>query len=209
MKFKKIAITWVLCSMAIGALSSHAVAAGPAAKPKPAAGPYQIGEKLAPSKGESAASTEFKTIEWEALTPKNWDPMKDIKAMNFGLLIDGDPKATAALRRLQEAWDKAPTVPEFDKARVRIAGFVLPLDDEGTALREFLLVPYYGACIHTPPPPANQVIHVTLDHAVKGYQMMAPIWVSGTLRIQTDDTAGGVSGYAMDGVAVERFKGRM
>ena len=39
----------------------------------------------------------------------------------------------------------------------------MPLDGEREKTREFLLVPYFGACIHAPAPPANQVIHVVVS----------------------------------------------
>ena len=51
---------------------------------------------------------------------------------------------------------------------IKIPGFAVPLegDDGFEYIEEFLLVPYFGACIHVPPPPPNQVIHVILDAPV-------------------------------------------
>jgi hypothetical protein len=65
-------------------------------------------------------------------------------------------------------------------------------------MREFLLVPYFGACIHTPPPPANQIIHVTSATPIKGFRTMDAMWASGTLRTAISDTAMGNSGYRME-----------
>jgi hypothetical protein len=53
-------------------------------------------------------------------------------------------------------------VEELSGQRVRIPGYLLPLEISGTKVTEFLLVPYFGACIHTPPPPPNQIIHVKI-----------------------------------------------
>jgi hypothetical protein len=72
-------------------------------------------------------------------------------------------------------------------------------------MREFLLVPYLGACIHTPPPPANQIIHVKPLQPSKGLHMMDAVWVSGRLKTPRSDTSMGISGYSMDAVRVEPY----
>ena len=190
--------------------SALAPAAEPVAKPKPAAaaGGYRVGDKLLPNTAASAPISTFKLTEWDALMPKGWDPMKGVNALSFGMMRDGDPRATAALDKLKRAWDNAPTEPAMDNARIRIAGFVVPLDREGESVREFLLVPYFGACVHTPPPPANQVIHVTLATPAKGIRMMDAAWVSGKLRVAVSDTGMGISGYSMEGVNVLPYDGK-
>jgi hypothetical protein len=111
-----------------------------------------------------------------------------------------------ALDALKQAWDHAPAAPAMDKARIRIPGFVVPLDGVGGAVHELLLVPYFGACIHTPPPPANQVIHVTLKTSVKGLRMMDAIWVSGQLQVAASETGMGTASYRMDAVSVAPYK---
>ena len=69
---------------------------------------------------------------------------------------------------------------------MRIPGFVVPLEDSKDGLKEFLLVPYFGACIHSPPPPANQIIHVLPEHAGQGRASMDTVWVSGMLGHRAD-----------------------
>lgn len=150
----------------------------------------------------------LKETPWDALMPKNWDPMKGFKGRNFQGLMDGDPKAQALMDELRAAWDQAPTVPEMDGRSIRIAGYVVPLEESKGELREFLLVPYFGACIHTPPPPANQIIHVEPLKPVKGIKGMVPVWASGTLKVRRDESAMGVSGYHLDAVKVEPYEER-
>ena len=75
--------------------------------------------------------------------------------MNFDALTDADPRALALLQRMRETWDNAPTNNAMDDKPVRIAGYLVPLDEVKAGLTRFLLVPYFGACIHTPPPPSN------------------------------------------------------
>jgi len=64
---------------------------------------------------------------------------------------------------------------------VRMPGYLLPLETEGLAIREFLLVPFVGACIHVPPPPANQMVYVQLDQAYENGSLFEAVWVEGVL----------------------------
>ena len=79
-------------------------------------------------------------------------------------------------------------VDAFEGMQVKVPGFVLPLEFSNTLLKEFLLVPYYGACIHTPPPPANQIIHGKLKTGYKLESIYLPVWITGTLNISRSQT---------------------
>jgi len=83
----------------------------------------------------------------------------------------------------------------------------VPLDESGNGIKEFLLVPYFGACIHTPPPPANQIILVQPQKPAKGYHSMDTVWISGTLKTLRSDSYMGSSGYRMDSAIVEPYVG--
>jgi hypothetical protein len=147
----------------------------------------------------------FREIKWDDLVPKDWDPLKQFKSMNFSLMNDSDPRANEMLKRMRETWDNAPTNNDMDGASVRIPGYLVPLEDTKSGLKEFLLVPYFGACIHTPPPPANQIIYVKADKPPKGFHSMDTVWVSGTLKTLRSDSYMGASGYRMDAVVVEPY----
>ncbi len=69
----------------------------------------------------------------------------------------------------------------LNNALVRIPGYVLPLEYKGKQVSEFLLVPWVGACIHTPPPPANQIMHVDPAKPFESTGMFAAVWVTGRL----------------------------
>ena len=166
---------------------------------------YKIGDKLQTK--PAAKSAGARQIEWDDLMPADWDPMKGVQTLQLMALGDGDPRASAALEKLKKAWDEAPVVPAMDRQRVVIAGFAVPLDAEGTNVHEMLLVPYFGACIHTPPPPANQVIHVILPKPAKGVRMMDTVWITGTLHVATATTSLGPSGYQLDGESVAPYRG--
>jgi len=195
-------------TLALFVIVSSAATAALADKAKPSAD-YRVGDKLVPGAGASAAAPDiFKATEWDALVPKDWDPMKGIDRLSLAMMRDGDPRTQEALDKLKKAWDAAPVVAAMDNARIRIAGFVVPLDVEGEAMHEFLLVPYFGACIHTPPPPANQVIHVTLATPTKGVRMMDAIWLTGVMHTTSSDTGMGTAGYRMDGQSVRPYQGK-
>jgi uncharacterized protein len=151
------------------------------------------------------ADSKFREITWDELVPKDWDPMKEFKAMNLGGLSDADPKAAAMLKRMRETWDNAPGNHLIDGQAVRLPGYLVPLEDSQAGITEFLLVPYFGACIHTPPPPSNQIVHVKPRQAPKGFKAMDTVWISGTLKLLRSDTTMGASSYRMDAVLVEPY----
>jgi uncharacterized protein len=155
----------------------------------------------------SVAAADFPEMTWDDLMPKGWNPMGSLKEpilADIGALADSDPRAQRLQERLREVWDNAPVVQELAGRRARLPGFIVPLEETKQGLREFLLVPYFGACIHTPPPPANQIVHVRSTKPLKGLRTMDAVWVRGTLAIQRADTQMGVSGYAMDAESVVR-----
>jgi hypothetical protein len=97
----------------------------------------------------------------------------------------------------------APVVTALDGKRVRIGGYVVSLDFDATRVKEFLLVPFVGACIHVPPPPANQIVYVK---SAKGFDvsgMFEPVWVTGTLKVSTAFTGLAEAGYGLEAEAVE------
>jgi len=144
-------------------------------------------------------------IQWDELVPKDWDPRKEFKEGNVGRINDADPRAGDMMLRLRAAWDNAPTVPAMDGVAVKLPGYIVPLEEANGELKEFLLVPYFGACIHTPPPPANQIVLVRVAKGGKGFRAMDTVWVSGTLRATRQSSAMGTSGYRMENSSVERY----
>ncbi|PXW93563.1 hypothetical protein C7444_11974 [Sphaerotilus hippei] len=144
-------------------------------------------------------------LPWSALVPPNWDPSKQFKDRDVAGLSDTDPKMLAMMREVRTAWDNAPTRPEMDGQAVRLPGYLVPLEGAAGEWSEFLLVPYFGACIHSPPPPANQIVQVRVLKPLKGLRSMDAIRVSGVLRLQREQTDMGVSGYRIDAARVERY----
>jgi hypothetical protein len=146
-----------------------------------------------------------KATSWDELVPKDWDPMQGLRAADVGMVQEGSVKERNLMRQMREVWDNAPTNPKMEGARVRLPGFVVPLEEVEGNLKEFLLVPYFGACIHSPPPPSNQIVHVSSGTPLKGWRTMDAVWVDGTLRTARSDTAMGASGYRIADPVVERY----
>lgn len=144
-------------------------------------------------------------IAWDELVPKDWDPMKELGITDAARLQDSDPRAAALMKKLQAAFDNAPVNRAMDGAQVKIPGYIVPLEQKKAGeITEFLLVPYFGACIHTPPPPANQILHVHPAKAAK-FRSMDAVWVSGTLRAARSNSGMGVAGYRMDAQSVTAY----
>ncbi|MDP2135497.1 MAG: DUF3299 domain-containing protein [Sulfuritalea sp.] len=143
------------------------------------------------------AADDYREIKWEALVPKDWDPAKEFKALDLDKLQDSDPRAMEVLEKMRALWDAAPTVPTLAGAKLKLPGFAIPLENKGGKVSEFLLVPYFGACIHSPPPPANQIIHVVAKRPVSKLNSMDTVWVSGTMSLQYANTPWGSAGYRL------------
>ncbi len=125
--------------------------------------------------------------------------------VDFAMMDDWDPMAIKALDYLRELTDAAPVREDLDGSKMRIPGFLLPLDFEAQEISSFLLVPYFGACIHTPPPPANQIILVELDQPFRLQQMFEPVWVNGSLSAQSFESELAMAGYRMQAHLVELY----
>jgi hypothetical protein len=128
-----------------------------------------------------------------------------------------DPEALFAkidkLSKEADARNKT-LVSELDGQVIKLPGYVLPLDFEGTTVRSFLLVPYVGACIHVPPPPPNQIVHVELKQGFESKELYAPVWVTGRIRVGMAKTSlslvdGSTDvnfGYALQATKVEPYE---
>lgn len=97
--------------------------------------------------------------------------------------------------------------PEFNNKRIRIAGYIVPISyNEQQIVTEFFLVPYFGACIHVPPPPPNQLIYVKHPKGFTLPDLYTPFWVEGTVVIETQENELGLSAYSMRNVKLERYE---
>ncbi|PWE16732.1 DUF3299 domain-containing protein [Marinicauda salina] len=98
-------------------------------------------------------------------------------------------------------------VEELDGERVRMPGFILPLDyaERGSA-REFLFLPYHGACVHYPAPPPNQVVYLTSEEPIRFDELWDPVWIEGVLTVSRTETDLAAAAYAMTPESVEPYE---
>ena len=158
--------------------------------------------------GEHVKQVVCREVEWEELVPTSWRPEEIFDKLDLGRFSDNDPRANKALEAFNEAWRNAPANQALQGQCIKIPGFVVPLDWENDAqLKEFLLVPYFGACIHVPPPPANQIIYIKTDSPLKGIRSMDAVWVYGSVTVERNDSGYmGTSSYSMTPDKVEIYK---
>jgi hypothetical protein len=167
-------------------------------------------EQQAPKKEKLATlnSSSFKTIDWDNLMPEDDlnallnppsyideledSPLEDLT--NEQLQID----LTAAVDdRYQQALVSTKIIKEMDGQAVRIPGFVVPVEFDEETITEFFLVPYFGACIHSPPPPPNQIIYVYAPDGLKLNTLYDPFWISGIISTTLVENYMATSAYSM------------
>ena len=113
-----------------------------------------------------------------------------------------DEQAPAAAQPAPDA----PIVPALNGQQVRIPGYIVPLESTADGrVVNFFLVPYYGACIHVPPPPANQIIYVQSAHPVAQEALWQPYWVQGTLYAERSASASVHAGYRLEAQQIRPY----
>ena len=130
-----------------------------------------------------------------------------------GLDVDGLISDFRQLEKEIERRNKTMNT-QINNELVRIPGYALPLEHQGTAVRELLLVPYVGACIHVPPPPANQTVYVKLNNAHAFNNLYEPVWITGRISIKAtrqklylvDGSADVDTGYTLEGIKIEPYE---
>jgi uncharacterized protein len=159
-----------------------------------------------------AQTPGYQKITWDDLLNEEWYQQMKKDMASYGrmaFLKDGSEEAEKMMASMRKKLDEAPISNKYINQKIRMPGFVVPLDAVRNGQREFLLVPYFGACIHTPPPPANQIVLVTPHpnlNLSKPLESMEVIWVEGELKEARTKTASGVSGYALEAIQVYPYK---
>lgn len=152
----------------------------------------------------------FRELEWEEMVPPGFRP-EDIMAKyqdELNQMQDGDPAAMDLYNQMQQEFSDAPINADLDGMAIKLAGFIAPLEYDGDQITEFLLVPYFGACIHVPPPPANQTVHITTaeDNGIHVNDAYFPVWVAGNLAAEGETTDIGVAGYRIQDAVITRYE---
>jgi hypothetical protein len=140
----------------------------------------------------SQAQQAPKELYWEDLVPKNFT-MPPVSMEHTGSMTQVAPDA--------------PLIESLNGTFAKIPGFVVPLEGDAEFITEFLLVPYFGACIHVPPPPSNQIVYVKFAEAVPMNNLYDAVWVTGSLSTQGWKGDIASVGYSMTGISISPFDG--
>ncbi|EJL01253.1 lipoprotein, putative [Pseudomonas fluorescens Q2-87] len=144
-------------------------------------------------------AAEPRDLAWSEMIPPdappevpNMTPLHDLSKMSDALAAEAAPAAKQDL-------PNAPVVKALDGQQIRLPGYIVPLEvsEEGRTT-DFLLVPYFGACIHVPPPPSNQIVHVKSEVGVKLDELYQPYWVEGAMQVKPSTSELADAGYQME-----------
>ncbi len=162
---------------------------------------------------EKSKIGKYKTVEWLDLIPED-----ELELLAQPLEIDhGDPSLLDEIIDNTEVITPfgneesakqikfGTVIPDWDGKSVRIAGFVVPLEFKDKNITRFLLVPYFGACIHVPPPPPNQIIMVNFPKGLEERNIYDPIWVSGILETTLIQSELATSGYSLQAHSYDEY----
>ena len=141
-------------------------------------------------------AAEPKELTWSEMIPAGAPPEVPDMAPLHDLSQMGDMEAAPAAK---QDLPNAPVVPQLNGQLIRLPGYIVPLEvNEDGRTTDFLLVPYYGACIHVPPPPSNQIVHVTSKVGVQLDELYQPYWIVGEMHVKPSTTEMADADYQMD-----------
>ena len=156
--------------------------------------------------------SEPKAIGWKDLLPDEeplvapFAPPNDFPEVNATPFVSSE---TGGSKNIEIPFTQIPVGGRQDLANkfVKLAGYMAPLNVERGKTRTFLLVPYVGACIHVPAPPANQIVLVETKEPIAVRKMWEPFEAVGTLNVETLSTTLADVSYTMDLNRIEKYTG--
>ena len=147
---------------------------------------------------QTALADDVIDLEWEDLLPKGQTVIPhDLQNLieHDGPNLSNQQPASTGVRS------------DWNGQIVRLPGFVVPIETKGTAVTAFILVPYVGACIHVPPPPANQLVFVTTEEPYESKDLYIAVNVTGMFGVSAMSTHLAQIGYALSAEKIEPFRG--
>lgn len=159
---------------------------------------------------EAVVKNGFLQLDWDTLIAPGYDANSILARYEpqIGDLEHGGEKAIELYQQMQDEFNNAPANEELSEKNVSIPGFIAPLEQSNGIITEFLLVPYFGACIHLPAPPANQTVYVKTarDYGIKLDDSYNPIWVSGKMLIENESTEIGAASYQIHEALISPYQ---
>lgn len=159
--------------------------------------------KSAPTKGlpmPPADSAKPRVLEWDDLIPFDQRDRPFSAPTRARPLFDDESGPPAS----QEG--SSDVNAGLDGQWVKLPGFVVPLSVNANVVSDFLLVPYFGACVHMPPPPPNQIVYVAMSKPFRLHSMYAPVWVTGKLSTKSASAGLAEAAYSLAGVQIVNYE---
>ncbi|WOR15025.1 DUF3299 domain-containing protein [Hyphomonas sp. FCG-A18] len=149
----------------------------------------------------------YRELGWEELMPPGEEErLAQIYQQQMAMLYSS-PIAEGSAADAMVQIGTFNTVKELNETKIRIPGYTVPFEYGSNAMiSEFLLVPYYGACIHAPPPPPNQTIFVMADEPIKLRDLAQAVWINGTIYTQTQESELADAAYTIKVDSVEVYE---
>lgn len=144
-------------------------------------------------------------LDWTDLMPAEFSDEALFSEYDVSQFAEDDPEGIKRFEAFKERLQSAPVVNTLNGKQVSLRGFALPLESDGVNTQLFLLVPYFGACIHVPPPPRNQIVLVRANPGVVISNLFAAVKVSGRLLVESTNTDLADAGYTLDLTAIEEI----
>jgi hypothetical protein len=144
-----------------------------------------------------ARAEDYIDLDWEDLLPEAASTIPN----SFRGLMPHDQEAP--LTSQQPASSGVRT--DWNRQIVRLPGFIVPIDYNGAGVTAFILVPYTGACVHVPPPPANQLVFVTTPTPYESNDLFEPVNVIGMFGVSSLRTHLAEIGYALSADKIEPY----
>ena len=164
--------------------------------------------ELVKMKADYADYVEIAWADLELPGQSGKDILQRYKAQ-IDAIPEGDPSEQKLLEKMQAEMNAAPVNPAMQGKKVKLPGFIAPLevDEQRGMVKEFLLVPNFGSCIHVPPPPLNNTILVKPlpDKSIGMERIHEPVWVYGTLNTAPTHTSLAEAGYQLQDAKVQIY----
>ncbi|MEM6625551.1 MAG: DUF3299 domain-containing protein [Pseudomonadota bacterium] len=167
----------------------------------------QTAADQAPTLSLPADKSELVEIGWRDLMPPGEEELiAEIYQQQMLLLFETGGVAEGSAQDIAMQFGTFNTVPELDGRRIRLPGYTVPFEfGKNAEVSEFLLVPYFGACLHAPPPPPNQTVYVTTDNAIRLGDLAQAVWVEGMMRTKSAYNELGDAAYTIEIDKIETY----
>ena len=158
-----------------------------------------IALSILPFIGKQALAEEIVDLDWSDLLPEDETAIPN----TLRGLVEHDNDAPLYSQQPSSSGVRT----EWNGQIVRLPGFIVPIDYEGTGVTAFILVPYVGACVHVPPPPANQLVFVTTETPYESEGLFEAVNVIGMFGVSSLSTQIADIGYALSADKIVPFRG--